>query len=98
MNIFDSAHSNLLKLWWFNGRLDDSRVSGHDGENHTGQKHQSQFVHIPAEGRRKDVSKHAGVCKCVCVCVCVGGYLLYPYKHHQSHQEQAACAINTHIV
>lgn len=38
------------------------------------------------------------VCVSVCVCVCVGGYLLYPYKHHQSHQEQAACAINTHIV
>lgn len=72
------AVSNSLKLWRLNQRLDDSCVSGHDRENHTGQKHQSQFVHIPAERRGINVSLCAGVCWCV-VRVC--GYLLHPYKH-----------------
>ena len=39
----------------------------------------------------------AGVCG-ACACVGVCEYLLHPYKHYQRHQQQAACAIDTHVV
>lgn len=54
------CRGHSLKLRRFNSALDDSCVRGQDGENHAGQKHQSQFVHIPAE--RPKVSLHACVC------------------------------------
>lgn len=72
--------------------LDDSSIRGHDGENHTGKKHEGQFVHVPT-GRRI-----IRVCTCVCEYACVRAYLLHTHKHYQRHQEQAACPIDTHIV
>lgn len=42
--------------------------------------------------------KYVYWCVCVCACACMCMYLLYAYKHYQRHQDQAACAIDTHIV
>lgn len=89
------ALSDSLKLRWLNHCLDDSCISSQDWENHPGQKHQSQFVHIPAETRGVNVVSVLGF---LCVTVCVCRYLLHTYKHYQCHQDQAACAIDTHVV
>lgn len=38
----------LRNLWWPNECLDDPCICCHDRQNNTGQKDQSQFVHVPA--------------------------------------------------
>lgn len=85
------AHTgHSLQIWRLDESLDDSSVRGHDGENHTGQKHQSQLVDVPAQ--RTGVSSNRCPAE---TCVLT---LPHAYKHDQGHQEEAARAIHTHVV
>lgn len=91
------ALGHSLKLWWLDESLDDSCISGHYGQNHTGQKHQGQFVHIPAKSEDREY-KYVSWCVCTRGSSCMHTYLLYTNKHYESHQNQAAGSVDTHIV
>lgn len=56
----------------------------------------SLFTYLQTEGEGQMWA--CAVCSFVCVCQMVNGNLLHPYKHNQCHQEQAAGAIDSHVV
>lgn len=56
----------------------------------------SLFTYLQTEGEGQMWA--CVVCSSVCVCQMVNGNLLHPYKHNQCHQEQAAGAIDSHVV
>lgn len=72
----------LRNLWWPNECLDDSCICCHDRQNNTGQKDQSQFVHVPAI-KYKYKCESSKSMRIDDDCVCTNSvYLLHTYKHH----------------
>lgn len=52
----------LLEIWRVDDSPDDSRVDGHNGQNHTGKKDQCQFIHVPDPNKHHQ--SHEGQAAC----------------------------------